>query len=67
MRKTGGLRCCRERGLESSGDIIVQIETALLAAGSAPIDNQRPQTIAGEMPQKTPLGQEVDDIITVDQ
>ena len=49
--------CCRESGFEPNGDVVGQIEMALLAAGGLPIDDERPQTRVRKVLQKAQLRQ----------
>ncbi len=55
-----------ERGGEP-GDIVRQIEAALLRSGRIPIDDERAQSAGGEMLEKAAPGQQIEDIIAVDQ
>ena len=47
------LPCRRASGFEPSGDVVGQIEMALLSAGGPPIDDERPETRARKMLQES--------------
>src|SRR5690242_14036764 len=43
-----------------------EVEIAFVLSGGAPVDDDRPQTVAGEMPKKAALRQEIEDVVAID-
>ncbi len=56
-----------ERSIEPQSDIVRQVEAAFLRPGHAPIDDERPQPARGQVIEKAALGQQVENMIAVDQ